>query len=101
MKRVLYLVVTMCLLLCSLSITSFAKNQTYVLDELGMSMAIPDEFVVFTRDIDDNDPNLTEYGLTKDYMETLMLNGNIYLNAWDSTVNHEIVVTMIDSQFED
>jgi len=76
-------------------------ESSYTIDELDMRIAIPSDYVVFTRDIDANDPNLSLYGLTKDSMSSLMTSGNIYLNAWDSDVNYLFYVTMIDSSLGD
>lgn len=101
MKK-LYSLILALLLLLSLSTTAFAaSSKTYSLDELGMSIDIPSEYVVFTRNISDNDPNLSAYGLTKNDMKDLMNARNIYLNAWDKDVNFEIIVTMIDSTISD
>jgi len=101
MKRALHIVITICLLLSALTTVSFANSSTYILREPGMSMEISNDFVVFTRDMDANDPILAEHGLTKDYIETFMLAGDIYLNAWDSDISHEIIVTMTESTLDD
>lgn len=74
---------------------------TYDLDELGMSIDLPDDLIVFTRNIKSNDPNLSAYGLTKDGLSSVMLEQNVFLNAWDENVNYEITVTMIESPLED
>jgi len=73
----------------------------YALDELGMTVSMPSDYIVFLRDIDANDPNLAAFGLTKDSMSSLMNERNIYLNGWNADVDHEIVVTMVDSPFSD
>ena len=65
-------------------------GSTYDLEELGMSIEIPSDHVVFTRDIRSDDPNLSAYGLTKDDLFSPMLERSIYLNAWDKDVNYEI-----------
>ena len=93
--------ILMFMLLLSFPVKAFAVSQTYSLDALGMSIDIPSEYVVFTRDIADDDPNLSAYGLSKNDMADLMESGNIYLNAWDKDVNFEIIVTMIDSTISD
>lgn len=90
-----------CLVFCLFSVPAFAANKSYYLDELGMSIDIPSDHVVFTRDINANDPNLSAYGLTKDGMYSLMLERSIYLNAWDEDINYEIIVTMLPSPFSD
>jgi hypothetical protein len=49
-----------------------AGSTTYDLDDLGLSIVIPDSYIVFTRSIESNDPHLSEYGLTKDGLESLL-----------------------------
>lgn len=82
--------------------TAFAaSSETYRLEDLGMSIDIPSEYIAFTRDIADDDPNLSAYGLSKQDLSDLMESRNIYLNAWDTDVSFEIIVTMIDSEISD
>lgn len=102
MKRIMQsLLIIICFVIVMPTHGFAASSSTYDLDELNMSIDIPDDYVVFTRDINSNDPNLSAYGLTKDNMSSLMESGNIYLNAWDKDVNFEIIVTMIDSSLGD
>lgn len=101
MKKFISTLLIFCLVICLLPMSVFAANSTYELDDLGMSIEVPSGHVVFTRDIKSNDPNLIAYGLTKEGMSSLMLERNIYLNAWDKDVNYEIIITMMDSPFED
>ncbi len=101
MKSFLNILLVFYLVCCLLPVSAYAANDTYDLDELGMSIDLPEDLVVFTRDIKSNDPNLSEYGLTKDSMISLMQERNIYLNAWDENISYEITVTMVDSPFAD
>ena len=101
MKKCLSTLWIFFLVFCLLPVPAFAASGTYELDELGMSIEIPSDHVVFTRDIKSDDPNLSAYGLTKDGLSSLMLERGIYLNAWDKDVNYEIIVTMAESPFED
>ena len=96
--RALLFLVVLCLLL---SAVTNAAERTHIVEELGMSIKLPSNMVVFTRDIDENDPNLAAYGLTKNAMQQLMTDGNIYLNAWVEDASYEIIVTMIDSPLMD
>jgi hypothetical protein len=101
MKR-LYSFVLMLIMVFSMSTTVFAAaSKSYQLDDLGMSIDIPSEYVTFTRNISDSDPNLATYGLTKKDLSDLMNTRNIYLNAWDKDVTFEIIVTMVDSTITD
>lgn len=102
MKIKLCSIMILCFLISIMVIPVFATGtDTYKLDELDMSISMPSDYVVFTRDIDANDPNLGLYGLTKDDLSSLLTSRKIYLNAWDQDINFEILVTMDDSPLED
>ncbi len=101
MKRFLSMLLTFCLVCGLFPVYAHASDVTYALDNLGMSIDLPDSLVVFTRNIESTDPNLSKYGLTKEDMTSLMLERNIYLNAWDEYINCEITVTMTESPFAD
>lgn len=97
MKRVAFVIVFFfCILVSPISVFAAGYN-TYELDELEISISIPNDHIVFTREISASDPNLNQYGLTKESMESLMKERNIYLNAWDRDVNYEIIVTMTEN----
>lgn len=101
-KHKLFAIILCCALMLSFSMSAHAAGTTeYTLDELGMTVFMPSDYIVFTRDINANDPNLASYGLTKDSMSSLMDDRNIYLNGWDEDINQEIIVTMIDSPLID
>lgn len=89
------------LLLLTASFTATATNtKTYELEELDIKIDIPENLIVFTRSIEINDPGLKVVGLTKADMETLMQDGNIYLNAIAENLDYEIIVTMIESSID-
>lgn len=57
-----------------ISVPAYAVNAgEYELEELGLTVSMPSDYVVFTRNISANDPNLSAYGLTKDGLASLML----------------------------
>ena len=96
MKRLLSFLIMFFLLSATVVVFASSSN-TYSIDELDMSIDIPSEYVVFTRNISDDDPNLSVYGISKNALLEMMESKNIYLNAWDNTVGFEIIVTMIQS----
>jgi F-type H+-transporting ATPase subunit gamma len=57
-----------------------------------MSIKIPDDLVVFTRDISEDDPNLAAYGHTKGSLISLLEDRNIYLNAWVEDASYEDIM---------
>lgn len=78
-----------------------AGTTTYDLDELGLSVDIPDSFWVFTRGTPADDPGYAEYGISKADMDSILEEKDIYLNALSSELNCEIVVTKIGSILDD
>lgn len=98
MKRTLLMI---CLVLCLLPASAFAATRTYYLDEPGMSIDLPDDLVVFTRDTEGDDPYLFLYGWTRDDLLSILSEFDIYLDAWEIDANYEIIVTMMDSIFDD
>lgn len=101
MKRYLFNLIFAILILSAPLTAVAAYGGTYQLDELDMSIELPEDYVVFTRDISEEDPDLDAYGLSKADLEALMEERSIYLNAWDEDINFEIIVTMTDSPLGD
>lgn len=101
MKKFRLLVLALTLLFVLSPAAFAASRETYRLDDLGMSIDIPSEYVVFTRDIADDDPNLSAYGLNKNDLSDLMESRNLYLDIWDTYVSFEITVTMTDNSISD
>ena len=73
----------------------------YKLDELGLSVSLPSDYIVFTRDTSETDPNLSAYGYTKESLSSIMTSNNIYLYAWDDYIDYKIYINMEDSSLED
>lgn len=99
MKKAISLILVVLLLFPCL--TAYASGNSYRLNDLGLSVDIPSDLITFTRNIKQNNPILEEFGVTKAEMDSIMKDGNIYLNAFDSSIAFEIVVTMIDSPLND
>ena len=75
-------------------LTAFAEKTSYEIDELNMSIPIPNDMLAFTRDSEKTDPFLSEFGLKyKDTIENFE-NGNIYLQAMKEDGSLTLTVTM-------
>ena len=97
-----------CLLLAILLCASFAPAAhaagtiTYSLDDMDMSLALPADLTVFTRDnLDERDTNLKALGYTKEDFLSYMTSNSLYLDACDEDVSHEITVVMQEADFDD
>lgn len=78
-----------------------AGTTTYELDALDMSIEIPDDYCVFTRDMPDDDLRYAQFGFSKEDLGDILEESNIYLDALLPDVSNEIMVTMVDSPVED
>lgn len=100
MKKICVFSLTL-LVSCLLCVKVFATGQTYILGDTGVQIEIPSDYAVFTRDMDDNDPNLAAYGVNKAELLEVMEANDAYLDALSEQWNFEMVVTITDSQIND
>jgi len=76
-------------------------TETYEVEELGLTIEIPDGFAVATRTSEDNDEILDITGLT--YLEMLQIfqTEDIYLDALDPDLLCEVIITMTPLEMDD
>lgn len=77
MKKGLATLMILCILCCFCASVSAAPGGTYRIEETGMSLDIPTDWTVFTRDASLNDPDIKGYGIYDQLMEDLT-EGQIY-----------------------
>ena len=70
------------------------------LDDLGLSLDIPSDCSVFTRNMDPNDPVLEEYGVDLEETNQLMEERSIYLDLLNGDPAYESLVTMMPNVVE-
>ncbi len=80
---------------------SFAGNREYLVKEADMTVEIPDDMYVFTRDTAPDDENLKELGFSYDGLKSSFELASIYLEAVDSEDFSEILVIVEDSTDKD
>ena len=99
MKKGIIFCVT--LLLCTAVFLSSASAGTanYKLDDLKMTVDIPDNCMVLTRNIADDDPVLSQFNMTREEIQKEFTDRNIFLNAIpaDSDTLYEIVITKTEN----
>jgi len=76
-------------------------TKTYTLDELGLSAAIPDNLIVFTRDMDADDPVFSEYAITPEEITEKLESMQAYLDAFSNDFSIEIVFAMFSTEMKD
>ena len=64
-----------------LTVTALAENTTYRLDNLGISIELPSEIYVLTRDIKSDQPGLELTGMTAEEYVKSLEDTNTYLEA--------------------
>lgn len=91
MFPVLFLLILFALIPGSLAA---AETTTYYLDELEMSIDIPADLIVFTRDTAPDDPNLVLYDIDWETLLGHYKSNDIYLNVVSENLSYEIIITM-------
>ena len=87
---------TLILLVLFIAVFAYADDMvTYNLDALNMSIDVPAEWLTFTLDTDDSDPNLALLGIGADDLVADFESKSIYLNSLQTDPVVEIVVTML------
>lgn len=96
--NVLAALIAAAVMLSSLALTAFAESTSYEIDELFMSISIPNEMLAITRDSEKTDSYFSKFGL--DYKETMNMfkDGNIYLQAMKDDGSLTLTVTMDEDQ---
>ncbi len=86
-----------------LSSAALAEPATshYMLEEVGISVDIPSDLIVLTRDIQQSDPVLKKVGMTADKVKSTLEASNIYLDAVSEDGNSEILIIMTPSSLVD
>ncbi len=83
-------------------ITTLALGmETYNIEEIGITIDIPSDWVAFTRDIDESNPILKNYGYTKEQLLAYMKESGIFLNAAPQDGSIEVIVRSFEIDFED
>ena len=94
MKKLLTITLALICLIAAVPAAYAFDGATYDLTELNMTVDVPEDWITFTRDIDENDPNLEIFGTTAEAMVSDYESKSIYLNAVCLDPISEIVVTM-------
>ena len=96
--RILCAAVACAVIGCVMSLNVFAANTAYEIKELNMSIPVPNDMLVLTRETTKSDSFFSEFGL--DYDDTMenINSGNIYLQAVkdDSLLTLTVTMTKTD-----
>ena len=102
MKRFLGAFLVFCLACSFFSVPVHAAGTTtYDLEEPGIRIDLPDDWIVFHREMDEDDPNLRQYGWTRESLRAYLEELSIYLDAFEEAGSYEVAVTMTESPMTD
>lgn len=96
MKKLLCLTLVLVYFISAAPAVLAADAVTYEVPKLDMTIAAPEGWIVFTQDVDENDPNLALLGADSKALSNYYKENNIYLNMITSDLAVEIVVTMLE-----
>ncbi len=72
------------------------QAQEYEVSNLNLKVDINEDFIVFTRDNLEDNQALLDLDITKEYMESNMINNSIYLDIIKDDLSYEILVVVPD-----
>lgn len=94
MKKKILIVVLTFLMIFNTCLYALAEDKSYEIKEAGITLSIPEEWVVFERIVDEFDENLELVNSSKEKLEEIFKERDIYLNAIMLPQNYEIVVNL-------
>lgn len=97
-KRAVSCAVIMLLLISAFHITVSAADKSYQIKELGMSIALPDDISVITRQTRENDPAFAALGYTYEQAQKVMKDSDIYLRGVPKDASYEVEVCMVKNE---
>ena len=100
MKKLYALFISFVLLFLQTNIV-FAETKNCYIDELGVYIEVPDDFYVFTRGMDRNDPLFYEFGVDSDEFEDGLVETDGYLFALSPDGLYQIEVNTKDVGYND
>lgn len=85
--------------LCSAMPLSADDSVSYTIDELDISLGLPVDYnYVFTRNMDDDNPILADWGVS---LEDIFKSDAVYLEALSEDQNEECIVTMVTNDWSE
>ena len=82
------------LTLLSAPVALAASDGEYAIPDLYMKVQVPKDWIVFTRDVAEDDPNLSVIGLDAQSLKTLFEENGVYLDAYQTEPFAEISFVM-------
>lgn len=82
-------------------LSAFAAQpvETYFVKEASVEIKLPQQLIAFSRNINQDDPNLDKLKLDKQTLEQKYINSNIYLHAISPDLAFEITLTVSKNSY--
>ena len=102
MKRRLFTVfLCLVLTLCLFATAAAADTVEYALDDIGVTVSLPSDYIVFTRDMPEDHPGLADLGFTREEMLELLSSDSSFLDGFSPDYLYEVVVIASESPLPD
>lgn len=98
LKRAVSCAVIFLLLISAFHITVSAADKSYQIEELGMSITLPDNISAVTRQTKENDPAFAALGYTYEQAQKVMKESDIYLKGVPKDASYEVEVYMVKNE---
>lgn len=101
MKKLLSLFLCLAISISVVSTTIYAvdNESTYNIKELDISISVPHDLIVFEKEVNEDDPNLSLLGIDKQYINEMRETSHSYLDIFDKNNTYNITVSMVNTEF--
>lgn len=101
MKKIFSFILIISLILSLFSFTAYASENNVRVEELSLSLSIPDSYSIIDKNTPETDSIFGKLGISKNELLYQLKEKNIYLNCISKGSNEEIVVTMVKNSISD
>ncbi len=97
MKRILSAIITV-LFCVAIPLSAYCSDVVYEIPELFMAVTLPDSLTIFTRDVQEDNPGLSQFGFNADSLNETYAQQNIFLDAIEDDLAYEITISMVNNE---
>jgi hypothetical protein len=98
-KKIICAAMVFLVCLFGVALPAFAAQKTYKIEELKLSVSLPDYYDVALREAADNSDFLQKYNMTDEALKEKMQQGDYYLIAINTWTGNELTVSGYENEF--
>ena len=99
MKKVLLTILALVIVIPLSVLPAFGANSKYSIDDMNMTIEVPEDFATLTRDVKETDPNIKIFGYnTAGEVKKMLKSYNAYINTSPKEGGYGILVTMAENK---